>query len=150
MCQGQLMAISQNTALFSLIGTFYGGNGTSTFGLPDLRSRIPVHQGQGPGLSPYVVGEQTGTENVTLLTTELPAHNHGAGCFNGVGDSYSGSNAIPAKDAGGNNLYSAPSDQTMAANELSPAGSNLPHNNLQPYLALNYCIALLGIFPSRN
>lgn len=150
MCQGQIMPISQNTALFSLIGTFYGGNGTSTFQLPDLRSRVAVGQGQGPGLSQYVVGEAIGTENVTLNLNEIPLHTHLAGCYDQAGDSYSGGNAIPAIDAGGNNVYSAPQDKTMAANEMPPAGGGQPHPNIQPYLALNYCIALAGIFPARN
>ena len=149
-CQGQILPISQNTALFSLIGTFYGGNGTNNFALPDMRGRVALHQGQGPGLSQYALGEVTGSETITLNLNQLAIHNHNAGCFNGVGDSYAAANAIPATDAGGNNLYSAPSDQSMNPNGMSLTGGNLAHNNVQPYLALNYCIALQGIFPSRN
>jgi microcystin-dependent protein len=150
-CAGQLMAISQNTALFSILGTTYGGNGTSTFGLPDMRGRIPVSSGQGPGLSPYVLGEMTGTETVTLTASQLPAHNHAAGCSSSAGNSLSGAGAVPAADmAGGNNVFSSPANATMNAASLSLVGGGQPHNNLQAYLAVNYCIALNGIFPSRN
>ena len=142
-CAGQILPIQQNTALFALIGTFYGGNGINTFALP-------MGQGQGPGLSPYSVGQTGGSQTVTLLSNQMPAHNHGAGCYNNNGDSYSGSNAIPAVDAGGNNLYSTPSDSSMNPAQLTPAGGGQPHNNMQSYLTLTYCIALQGIFPARN
>jgi microcystin-dependent protein len=151
LCQGQLLPISQNTALFSILGTTYGGNGTSNFALPDLRGRVPVSAGQGLGLSNYLLGESTGTENVSLISSQMPAHGHNAGCFNGDGDSYTGGNAIPAKDtAGGNNVYSSPSGSLMNGGAVTVTGGGLPHNNLQPYLVVNYCIALQGIFPARN
>ena len=150
LCQGQILPISQNTALFSLLGTNYGGNGTSNFGLPDLQGRVALGAGQGNGLSDYVVGEYTGSENVTVLSNEMPLHAHAAQCFNGTGDSYAGTNAVPAIDAGGNNLYSAAAGSTMNAAELPSMGGNLPHNNMQPYIVMNYCIALQGIFPARN
>ena len=111
LCAGQLLSISQNTALFSILGTNYGGNGTSNFGLPDMRGRIPLGSGQGPGLSPVAVGEQSGTESVTVVVSNMPVHRHGAGCASGDGDSYAGSGAVPARDAaGGNNVYTASSN----------------------------------------
>lgn len=150
LCSGQLLSISQNAALFSILGTTYGGNGTSNFSLPDMRSRIPVGAGQGLGLSNYTLGEQTGTENVTLTLGNLPAHNHLAGCNTGTGNSYSAANAVPAVDAGGNNLYTSPSNSTMNSAALTQTGGSQPHSNLQPYLAVNYCIAMSGVFPTRN
>jgi microcystin-dependent protein len=150
-CNGQIQAISQNTALFSILGTTYGGNGTSTFALPNLQSCVPVHQGQGPGLSDYVLGEFTGTETVTLLSTELAPHNHPAGCSNLDGDSLTPAGNVPAKDAaGGNNLFTTTANATMNALSVGVTGGGQAHNNLQPYLALNYCICLFGTFPSRN
>jgi len=148
-CQGQTMSIQQNAALFAIIGTYYGGNGVTTFALPDLQGRVPIHQGSN-GSSIYTIGEMTGTENVTLLTNNLPIHNHSAGCYNGAGNSYTGTNAVPAKDAGGNNLYSSPSNNLMSSGALANSGGNQPHENRQPFLVMNYCIALSGIFPSRN
>jgi microcystin-dependent protein len=149
-CQGQILPISQNTALFSLLGTNYGGNGTSNFGLPDFRSRVPVSQGSGPGLTSYFVGQTGGTENVSLTTNALPAHNHTAGCQTATGNAYSGHNAVPAPDAGGNNVYSSPSNGMMNSQELTQTGGTTPHNNLQPFLGVNYCIALQGVFPPRS
>ncbi len=149
-CQGQILPISQNAALFSLVGTQYGGNGTSNFALPDFRSRVPVSQGNAPGLTPYVVGETGGMENVSLTINALPAHNHPAGCQTAIGNSYTGHNAVPAPDAGGNNVYSSPPNSLMNAQELTYTGDSIPHNNIQPYLGVNYCIALQGVFPSRS
>ena len=151
-CQGQLLSIAQNTALFSILGTTYGGDGRVTFALPDLRGRVPLGQGQGPGLSNYVLGEQSGTENVTLLITEIPQHTHLLTCLNGDGDKQTPVGNVLANDgAGGANPYS---DQTpsgvMSPLAVQPAGGSQPHNNLQPYLALDYIIAMEGIFPSRN
>ncbi len=150
LCSGQLLAISQNTALFSILGTTYGGNGTSNFALPDMRGRVALGSGQGPGLSVYALGEQSGVENVTLLVSEMPAHRHAAGCSSAVGDSYMGSGAVPATDAGGNNVYTGASNNTMNPSSLAIVGGSQPHNNLQPYMAMNYCIALQGVFPARN
>ncbi len=151
-CDGQLMPIPQNTALFSLLGTAYGGDGKSTFALPNLQGRAPMHPGQGPGLSPHDLGETGGTESVTLLESELPAHTH---ALNGQGSNSNANdpaNAVLARPFGGGNLYKtlegAPLT-TMAGQSLAPAGSGQPHNNLQPYLAVYFCIALQGVFPQR-
>ena len=144
-CDGQTMAISQNTALFSLLGTTYGGNGVTTFNLPDLRGRHGVHQGQGPGTSNYVIGEQAGTETVTLLSTEMPQHSHQQTASTADETTNRPGSAFPTK--GG--VYAGATDGTLMA-PTNTAGGNLPHNNLPPYLVLNFCIALSGIFPSRN
>ena len=149
-CQGQLLSISQNTALFSILGTTYGGNGITTFGLPDLRSRVAVHVGQGPGLSPYDLGQQGGTETVTLLANQIAPHTHPATCLNAIGNSGGPNDNVWSSDAGGNPQYgSTKAAGTMAPNIIAPAGGGQPHNNMQPYLTMNYCIALQGIFPPR-
>jgi microcystin-dependent protein len=149
-CQGQLLAISQNTALFALFGTTYGGNGTTTFGLPDLRGRVAVHVGQGAGLSPYDLGQEGGTESVTLTTGQLAPHTHPANCLNATGDQYQPNAGVWAIDAGQNPQYgSTKAAGTMAPNVIGPSGGALPHNNIQPYLTVNYCVALQGIFPQR-
>ena len=157
-CQGQLLPISQNTALFSLLGTNYGGDGKSTFGLPDIQGSAVVGQGQGPGLSPYFVGETTGVETVSLLQSEIPNHPHP---FNGLSTAgttiTSAGNQLAAATSGGGkqasytgNYLSTASPQTfMNPNTVTPAGSGLPHENMQPYLTLNFCIALQGVFPAR-
>lgn len=144
-CNGQILAIAQNQALFSLLGTTYGGNGQTTFALPDLRSRVPVHAGQGPGLSDYALGQNGGTETVTLLVSELPQHTHRQPATNGEQTTNRPDGALPA--AGG--VYGEVSDGSLLT-QTSPAGGSQPHNNVQPYLTLNYIIALEGIFPSRN
>jgi len=149
-CNGQIMSISQNTALFSLLGTTYGGNGTSTFALPNFQGLSPIHPGQGAGLSLRDLGETSGVETVTLLASELPAHTHIPNCNSGMGDQYGPPGNFWATDAGGNNEYNATGASAMAAGILAPVGGNQPHNNLQPYLALNFCIALQGIFPPRS
>ena len=151
-CDGQLLSIAQNTALFSLLGTTYGGNGQTTFALPDLRGRVPLHQGNGPGLSARVIGESGGVENVTLLQTQMPTHTHsvslGASSSDGVRKNPTGS--VPAATAGSS--YAAPGDAdgVMAAAVVGTSGGNQPHPNIQPYLVLNWCICTEGIFPSRN
>jgi microcystin-dependent protein len=153
---GQLIAISQNTALFSLLGTMYGGNGTSTFALPDLRGRIPIGFGQGPGLQNYVQGEVSGTETVTLLSSEMPQHSHPVHADGTPGSTTTPVNGAPAKFAAGTPYAPGNSalNQQMAATMVQPAGgisgSILPHNNLMPYLTLNWLICLNGVFPSRN
>jgi microcystin-dependent protein len=156
-CQGQLMSISQNTALFSILGTTYGGNGQTTFGLPDFRGRVAVGTGQGPGLSNVSLGEQAGVETVTLLVTQMPSHNH---VINGSASGLA-NNANPTGNAPGIgavasnnapvNMYSngAPA-AAMNPQVCGLAGGNQPHNNMQPYLGMNYIICLFGIFPSRN
>jgi microcystin-dependent protein len=141
-CDGQLVSISQNSALFSLLGTTYGGNGVTTFALPDLRGRAGVHQGQGPGLSGYNQGEQRGEEYVVLTAGELPSHSH---TVLGSGSETTDRPAGMAPAQGGS--YGPASGASMASTQ--PAGSNLPHNNLPPLLVLNYVIALQGIYPSR-
>ena len=149
-CDGQLMPLSQNTALFALLGTTYGGNGKSNFALPDLQGRAPMHPGQGPGLSLHDLGETGGSETVTLLESEIPAHSH----------SFTASQADALEPAPGGQLFAtgigvsmyAPpgSGVTLAPNALTPAGGDQPHNNLQPYLTFYFCIALQGVFPPRQ
>jgi microcystin-dependent protein len=150
LCHGQLLAISQNTALFSLIGTFYGGDGKSTFGFPNLQGAVPIHQGSGPGLSQRVVGETAGAETVTLTTAEMAPHSHAAACNTADGDDYGPGNDVWAPDVAGGNEYAAAGSGQMNPASLSPAGGGLAHNNLQPYLSMNYCIAMQGIFPPRS
>jgi microcystin-dependent protein len=153
-CNGQLLPISQNTALFSLLGTTYGGDGKSTFGLPNMQDNTPMQQGQGPGLSLRDLGEQGGEQSVTLLQTEMPAHNHPALAATGGGQGSPASNAWASGLKTGPSLYSPPGannkDVQMNPLALSIAGGNLPHNNMMPYLTLNFCIALQGIFPPRT
>jgi microcystin-dependent protein len=152
LCQGQILAIAQNTALFSILGTTYGGNGQTTFGLPDLRGRVPFHvgNGQGPGLSDRDLGEVDGTETSTLLISEMPAHTHVPRCVNAVGDDYGPAGVVWAEDAGGNPQFGSTRSATVATSALTLTGQSLPHNNMAPYLTLNYCIALQGVFPPRS
>jgi microcystin-dependent protein len=155
MCNGQLLSISQNTALFSILGTSFGGNGTTTFGLPDLRSRVPIHQGQGPGLSPYVLGQQGGPENVTLLQNNMPIHTHLANASTINADQPSPAGAIwasPVDSQGGagTGYTKQAANTTMAPNAIGNAGGSVPFSIVQPYLAVTFIIALQGIFPSRN
>jgi microcystin-dependent protein len=149
LCDGQLLAISQNQALFSILGTTYGGNGTTNFALPDLRGRAPIHMGQGPGLSNYVEGEVGGSEGVTLTVGEMPSHNHLVRAEGGDGNTSSPSGSIPSKTTSSNYSNAAPSVQ-MNPGMIDAAGGNQPHENRAPFLVLNWCIALIGIFPSRG
>lgn len=146
-CNGQLLPISQNTALFSLLGTTYGGDGKSTFALPDLQGAAAMHPGQGPGLSLRDLGETGGSDTISLVTAEIPAHSHGLQAF----PSAEVANPTATRGWGNAPMYQAPSGNfgAMAAETIAPAGGGLPHNNLQPYLTLNFCIALQGVFPSR-
>jgi microcystin-dependent protein len=148
-CNGQLLPLSQNTALFSLLGTFYGGDGKSTFALPDLQGSAPMHPGQGPGLSLHDLGEIGGSETVTLLESEIPAHAHGM-----RGDEGNGLFTTPAGNllGAGNQMFLDPAavNTNLAPEALAPAGGDQPHNNLMPYLTLNFCIALQGVFPPRS
>jgi microcystin-dependent protein len=154
-CQGQILSIAQNTALYSLLGTTYGGNGQTTFALPDLRGRVPVGTGQGPGLPNVNLGDMSGAPTHTLIITEMPAHNHTA---QAAGNSNSGDSASPngntwATSTARDNVYiNAAPNGLMAANtvNIGVAGGSQPHNNMQPYLGMNYIIALQGIYPSRN
>jgi microcystin-dependent protein len=148
-CNGQLTPISQNTALFSLLGTTYGGDGKSTFALPDMQGNAPMHPGQGQGLSLRDLGEASGTETVTLLVSEIPLHVHSLMASSEIGEDRTVSGESLAQSTGGA-LYVAPNNLTsMAVEALPPAGGSLPHNNMQPYLTLNFCIALQGVFPPR-
>lgn len=146
-CQGQVLAISQNTALFSLLGTTYGGNGQTTFALPDLRGRVPLSSGQGPGLSAYSLGQNGGTENVTLTRDQMPQHNHGVMVNSGAANTQRAAGTFLST---GGSYNSATDNNMLAPTAISLVGNNQPHQNIQPYLTLNYCIALEGIFPSRN
>ena len=159
-CNGQILSIAQNTALFSLLGTTYGGNGQTTFALPNLQGRFPMHWGNGAGLSPRTVGEMSGTENVTILTTQMPSHTHSfapsANTNDGNTDAPAG--AVPARpvDGSGNSIsgYSSgltpPSNTTMLAQTTGPAGGNQPVPIMNPFLCVTFIIALQGIFPSRS
>jgi microcystin-dependent protein len=157
LCNGQILSISQNTALFSLLGTMYGGNGQTTFALPNLQSRVPMHKGTPPGGPTYFQGEEAGEETITLNISEMPAHNH---TFNGT---TAGANSIPPVDgavlalihhSGGTtpDFYYAPDTTPQPINNasLSMYGNNQAHTNIQPYLTVSWCIAMAGIFPARN
>ena len=150
-CNGQLLPISDYDALFALIGTTYGGDGQTTFALPDLQSRIPIHQGQGTGLSPYVMGQSDGTETVSLTADALPGHGHQAQGVAGSSNSGNPAGAVWAK-ATGDTPYkgNTTGEGNMATGAIGPAGGNQPHPNIMPYQALNYVIALQGIFPSQS
>jgi microcystin-dependent protein len=159
LCQGQLLPINQYQALFALIGTTYGGNGVNTFALPDLRGRTVVNQGQGPSTSMYTIGEQTGVENVTVLLTQLPAHNHTVGVSNQPGTASDPTNQVFARvnTAQGKTppvttdmRFTTPAAGTMVNTAVSVVGGSLPHDNLGPLNVVNYCIALTGVFPSRG
>lgn len=161
MCNGQLMAISQNTALFSLLGTTYGGDGKSTFALPNFQGNVPMHHGQGPGLTPRDLGEMSGVEFVTLLETEMPQHTHNLSAANTQATTPNPSGAVLARGNydDGTNLGPAPTyipaasanpKTIMSSFASGVAGGGQPHNNMAPYLTLNFCIALQGVFPARN
>jgi microcystin-dependent protein len=149
-CNGQLLPLSQNTALFSLLGTTYGGNGMSNFGLPNMQGNAPMHPGQGPGLSLHDLGETSGSETVTLLESEIPAHTHN---INGATADIADSN-VPVN----NNIGKASTKVfntvgtavQMNATSISPVGSSIPHNNMMPYITLSFCIALQGVYPPRS
>jgi len=155
LCNGQLLPIQQNTALFSLIGTTYGGNGTTNFQLPNLQGRLPMHQGNGPGLTPRVIGETAGSENQTLLISNMPMHNHplNAATQAATTEKPAGSFLAQANDpATGNpiSIYGPTADTTLNATAIGAAGSSIPFSIMPPFLVINFCIALNGIFPSRN
>jgi microcystin-dependent protein len=148
LCNGQILPIAQNTALFSLLGTMYGGNGQTTFALPDLRGRVAISAGQGPGLSPRDQGETGGSESVTLTPQEMPAHNHLVNVSANPGTTVvAAGNHLNASTYGP--AYSPTSAATMPANSVGEVGGSQPHENRQPYLTMNYIIALQGIFPPR-
>jgi microcystin-dependent protein len=151
-CNGALLAIDQNQALFTLIGTTYGGDGQTTFALPNLLSRIPLHQGQSAGTSVYTIGQISGFEQVTLNGTQIPSHPHQALCFPGGSNSQSPVNGLWALASSNDVPYKAGETGTaaMAAGAIGPAGGNQPHPNLMAYQALNYIIALQGIYPTQS
>ena len=150
-CDGQLMPISQNTALFSLLGTTYGGDGKSTFALPNMQGNAPMHPGQGPGLSLHDLGEMGGSETVSLLESEIPSHSHSLNAAN-----FAANSKTPAGNSlsrGTANTYLAPAGLpvvNMSDQALAPAGGDQPHNNMMQYLTLNFCLALQGVFPPRG
>jgi microcystin-dependent protein len=150
-CNGQLMPLSQNTALFALLGTMYGGDGKSTFALPDMKGNACVHHGQGVGLSQRFIGEIGGAETVTLLTSEIPVHTHAMNAQATPSSTGTPSaNVTLARSAGGSAYRAAGGPTgTMAPQELAPQGGSLPHNNLMPYLVMRYIICLQGVFPAR-
>jgi microcystin-dependent protein len=151
-CAGQLLPISQNTALFSLLGTMYGGDGKSNFALPNLQGCVPVGFGQGPGLQDYIQGESGGEETVTLLQSEMPLHSHSPMADGGPGGTTSPVNGAPARLIGGTPYAASNStlNQQMNQSMIAAAGGSLPHNNMMPYLTLNWIIALQGVFPARS
>lgn len=149
-CAGQILPINQNQALFSLLGTQYGGNGQTTFALPNLQGRACGHYGQGPGLSPRNIGEVTGSESVTLTAAQLPSHNHGVrtSASLGTAENPQGHYATPNADPRSRNLYATTGPAQIAV--TTNTGGSQPHSNIQPYLVVNPCICLVGIFPSRS
>jgi len=159
-CQSQILAISQNTALFSLLGTNYGGNGQTTFALPDFRSRVPVGAGQGPGLSSYVLGQLSGSETNTILSNNFPAHTHSfSGSITMPGNATDGNADVPQGNypAGltGTDMYSTTNNGSSLGNmqlalTATPTGSSIPVNNIQPVMGMNYIICMFGVFPARN
>lgn len=150
LCNGQLLAISENDALFSLIGTIYGGDGQSTFALPDLRGSLALHAGSGPGLTPRTIGEKAGEERVSLSPAAMPAHLHPAVADAGNGTSAAPGGLHPARNAAGGLHYGLGADAQLAPEAIAAQGGSQPHDNMQPYLALNFCIALFGVYPQRS
>lgn len=150
-CDGQLLAVSQNDALFSLLGTIYGGDGRTTFGLPDLRGRVPIHAGSGPGLSPRRLGAKGGAENVTLTVNQLPSHSHTFQASKEPGLLPNPSSDTVLATSNVIELFAEDSqDQNMATAAITNIGGSRSHSNLQPFLCINYIIALFGIYPSRH
>jgi microcystin-dependent protein len=150
-CDGQILPLSQNTALFSLLGTTYGGDGKSNFALPNLQGNAPMHPGQGPGLSLHDLGETGGSETVSLLESEIPAHSHAWTASNADGNVQSPGGQFTAAGVGGITLYAATASLTpISPNAVAPAGGDQPHNNMQPYCTFYFCIALQGVYPPRT
>ena len=150
MCDGQLLPIAENTALFSLIGTTYGGDGVTTFALPNLNGRAANHQGQGQGLSGYSLGQQAGNEVVTLVSSQLPSHSHAMRADAALGTSDAPAGLYPAKNAAGVPSYRADSSGLLGDSAIALTGNNQAHENMQPYLAMNFIISLFGTFPTRS
>jgi microcystin-dependent protein len=152
-CDGQLLPLSQNTALFSLLGTTYGGNGKSNFALPDLQGNVPMFWGQGPGLSLYDLGQTGGSQTVSLLESEIPSHTHAEMVAAQLATTAVPSSTVAPSRSRGMNLYQSNVTQNivqMSPNTIAPAGGDAPHNNMMPYLTFYFCIALQGVFPPRG
>jgi len=149
-CAGQTIGIDQNPALFNLIGTTYGGNGQTTFNLPDFRGRVPIHMGTGQGLGTYVLGQAAGTEQVTLTAQNLPSHNHSFVASLNSGNAPSANNAYVAAASAGSTYIADPAVAPMSPSAIANSGSSLPHDNLMPYLCVSFIISLFGIYPSQN
>ena len=152
-CDGQLLAVSQNDALFSLLGTIYGGDGRTTFGLPDMRGRIPIHAGSGPGLSARRLGSKGGAESVTLTTNELPSHTHSVRASDATGTARTPVNNYFAEESGANVYHAAPLSSSVVnldASSMTSTGGSRSHTNLMPAICVNFIVALFGIYPSRN
>lgn len=152
LCNGQILAISDYDVLFQLIGTTYGGNGQTTFGLPNLQSRVPVHQGTGPGLSNYVIGQVGGVETVTLTNAQMPSHTHAMVVSTGVGSYDSGTGRALGVPSSGMAMWrgSGTTNVQLSGTAVNAAGGSQPHDNIQPYLAIRFIISLFGVFPSQN
>jgi len=150
LCDGQLLSIAQNSALFSILGTTYGGDGRTNFGLPDLRGRVAVHQGTGPGLPNIRLGQKGGAVNHTLTQGQLPPHTHTVACSGGAADSDTPVGNFPAVDEGETESWSSQGGQTMSAGMIAGGGNSQNFGIMQPYQAVNFIIALVGTFPSRN
>ncbi len=149
-CDGQLLAISQNNALFSLLGTIYGGDGRTTFGLPDLRGRIPIHAGSGPGLTPRSLGSKSGQETVTVTSQQLPTHTHAFQASTTSGDQSNPQNASVASSSNIRLYRDVTPTALLAATSVTSVGGSSAHTNMAPYQCIHYIIALFGIYPSRN
>lgn len=153
-CDGRLLAISENDALFAIIGTTYGGDGVTTFAVPDLRGRLPVGQGNGPGLSPRVIGQKYGVESVTLLTTQIPSHSHSFSASTSAPSTSPSPTGTVFAHSDTDKIYvsspSGPMPETMNAATVQATGGSQPHNNVMPTTAINYILCVAGIFPSRN
>jgi microcystin-dependent protein len=151
MCQGQLMAIAENDALFTLLGTTYGGDGQETFGIPDLQGRAPMHAGQGPGITQnYQLGERAGVESVTLTTQQIPIHTHPMLASGDTADQITGNNGVLAAPVALSTYFASSPDSSLDANTVQPAGGSQPHDNMQPFLVLTFIISLFGVFPTQS
>jgi len=152
LCDGQLLSVSQNDALFSLFGTIYGGDGRTTFGLPELRGRVPIHYGSGPGLTPRNIGTKSGAERVTLTTNELPSHPHPLQASTDIADEAGPAGNVTAQPSAADLYFAAdPSPSVaLAGNAITNTGGSQQHDNMMPFLCINFIVALAGLYPSRN
>jgi len=150
LCEGQLLGVSQNDALFSLLGTIYGGDGRTTFGLPDLRGRVPIHAGSGPGLSPRSLGAKAGAESVTLIVNQLPSHSHAIQASTDIAAESSPLGNVLAQSSLAGTYVEVDANASLASSSVTSVGGSRSHTNLMPALCLNFIIALVGIYPSRQ